>query len=291
MKPLKLILLFFLSLVLLGVTVYLFVVPFSYKINFKTKNAPWFLYHSLKRENHIKLLNDKQDEFRFTFIDNDNKTRLEWKLSVNKDQKTHVTVYVFLQENPWVEKINVILGRSIQVKNTIEKVKNFYRDMLLKDTKYRWEEPQQGSFPESTCLCQKINTKISEKANQMNRNIDALSFYLPKTEKSPPLLYINRLDLKQQTIEFDLCFKVPDDYVFLQQDKTLFVDKKQLINGQKQSFYGNYNESHRSWFNLIARLSKEKQTLRFPLVEVFHDSPFSETNDVNWHSELYFDVN
>ena len=289
MKHLKLIFISLFSLVIIALSIYVFLIPFTYKINFKTKNAPWFIYHTLQKENEISFLDNKKEDFRFTYFSKDKATRFEWKLTTKSDQLTQAEVYVFSLKNKWLEKFYVIFGSSTIINEAIEFVTVFYRNLQLDDKNYKWEKPLQASFPQATCLCQKVNTKISEKANQMNRNIDALSFYLPKGEKSPPLLYINRLDLKDQIIEFDFCFQVPQGYEYKGEDKRLFVDKKSMINGQKQTFYGNYNESHRSWFNLFQRFSNQTKKLNFPMLEVFYDSPFSETNDVNWRSELYFE--
>lgn len=289
MKHLKLIFISLFSLVIIALSIYVFLIPFTYKINFKTKNAPWFIYHTLQKENEISFLDNKKEDFRFTYFSKDKATRFEWKLTTKSDQLTQAEVYVFSLKNKWLEKFYVIFGSSTIINEAIEFVTVFYRNLQLDDKNYKWEKPLQASFPQATCLCQKVNTKISEKANQMNRNIDALSFYLPKGEKSTPLLYINRLDLKEQTIEFDFCFQVPQGYEYKGEGKNFFVDNKSEINGEKQTFFGNYNESHRSWFNLFQRFSNQTKKLNFPMLEVFYDSPFSETNDVNWRSELYFE--
>lgn len=289
MKNFKLIVLSLLSLLITVVVIYVFFIPFTYKINFKTKNAPWFIYHTLQKENEISFLDNEKEDFRITYFSKDKTTRFEWKLTSKSNQQTQAEVYVYSLKDKWLEKLCVIFGNSTIINKAIASVTFFYRNLQLDDKNYKWENPQQASFPQVTCLCQKVNSKISEKANQMNRNIDALSFYLPKGEKSPPLLYINRLDLKEQTIEFDFCFQVPKGYEYKGKDKHFFVDNKSEINGQKQTFFGNYNESHRSWFNLIQRFSNQSKKLNFPIVEVFFDSPFGESNDVNWRSELYFE--
>lgn len=288
MKHLKLIILSLFFLLISAGVIYIFFIPFTYKINFKTKNAPWFIYHTLLKENKISFLDNDKEDFRFTYSSKDKTIRFDWKLTSKSNQHTQVEVYVFSLKDKWLEKLYVIFGNSTIINEAIESLKLFYHNLRLDDKNYRWGKPQRASFPQFTCLCQKVKSKISEKANQMNRNIDILSFYLPKGEKSPPLLYINNLDLKQQIIEFDFCFKVPQGYEYKGEDKHLFVDIKSEINGQKQTFFGNYNESHRSWFNLIQRLSNQRKKLNFPIVEVFFDSPFGESSDVNWRSELYF---
>ena len=288
MKHLKLIILSLFFLLISAGVIYIFFIPFTYKINFKTKNAPWFIYHTLLKENKISFLDNDKEDFRFTYSSKDKSIRFDWELTSKSYQHTQVEVYVFSLKDKWLEKLYVIFGNSTIINEAIESLKLFYHNLRLDDKNYRWGKPQRASFPQFTCLCQKVKSKISEKANQMNRNIDILSFYLPKGEKSPPLLYINNLDLKQQIIEFDFCFKVPKGYEYKGEDKHLFVDIKSEINGQKQTFFGNYNESHRSWFNLIQRLSNQRKKLNFPIVEVFFDSPFGESSDVNWRSELYF---
>jgi len=289
MKHLKLIVFPLLSLLITVVVIYVFFIPFTYKINFKTKNAPWFIYHTLQKENEISFLDNEKEDFRITYFSKNKAIQFEWKLTSKSNQQTQAEVYIYSLEDKWLEKLYVIFGNSTIINEAIASITVFYRNLQLDDKNYKWEKPHQASFPQATCLCQKVNSKISEKANQMNRNIDALSFYLPKGEKSPPLLYINRLDLKEQTIEFDFCFQVPQGFEYKGEDKHFFVDNKSEINGQKQTFFGNYNESHRSWFNLIQRFSNQRKKLNFPIVEVFFDSPFGESSDINWRSELYFE--
>ena len=127
------------------------------------------------------------------------------EINFKKQSANQAEVYIYSLEDKWLE--NFMLFWNLKSLKAIV-INSFLSHLQLDDKNYKWEKPHQASFPQATCLCQKVNTKISEKANQMNRNIDALSFYLPKGEKSP-LLYINRLDLKKQTIEFDFVFKFP----------------------------------------------------------------------------------
>ena len=121
-------------------------------------------------------------------------------------------------------------------------------------------------------------------------NIDLLNSYLINGNKSSPVLYINSLNLEEQTIDFDFCFPVNDNYVYKGKDSTLYVDQKPPIKGKSQSFFGNYSESHRGWFKAIQRLEIRKEKLDFPFLEKFYDSPFSNLDDLNWHSEIYFSV-
>ena len=291
MKGIRFYVLMVALLLFTGLMGYLFGVSFAYKISFKTENAPWFVYHSLQKQTDVVLDTTTEDQLRFSTHLSDKKTRLEWSFTTAPGQPTKAEVYVFPEGQMLSEKLRVIIGQSKKVHEALAMVETFYRAMQSSANKYRWESPEKGELSASRCLCQKVNTTISKKANQMNRNIDALSFHLPKGEKSPPRLYINSIDLAQQTLSFDFCFQVPDDFVFQGEDPFLFVTDKPAVQGQKQTFYGNYNESHRSWFNVIQAVQHQGKTLSFPMVEVFYDSPFSETNDVNWRSELYFDTN
>ena len=123
----------------------------------------------------------------------------------------------------------------------------------------------------------------------MNKNIDDLASYLPRGKKDPPRLYINSINLNEQTINFDLCFKVPEQYVLpTLESSDIFVKQHPAIKGMSQAFYGNYSQSHRGWFKAIQKLNHREKELSTPIVEVFYDSPFSFKSEAKWKSILYF---
>ncbi|MEL0275249.1 MAG: hypothetical protein VW943_04900, partial [Flavobacteriaceae bacterium] len=95
MKHLKFIVFPLLSLLITVVVIYVFFIPFTYKINFKTKNAPWFIYHTLQKENEISFLDNEKEDFRITYFSRDKTTRFEWKLTSKSNQQTQAEVYVY----------------------------------------------------------------------------------------------------------------------------------------------------------------------------------------------------
>ena len=265
--------------------------PFDYKISFESNNAPWLFYHISKLDNiESKVLKAEKNSLIFKSVPSEKISHyLVWELESIHQELIKIDVKIHIVDNPLTEKFRIITGNSSIVSSTINYLKKLKKKLAEEELQFRWDRLEENHLDTASCLCLTIEDKISEKANGMNRNIDYLASYLPKGKKDPPRLYINSINLNQQTINFDLCFKVPEHYVLPPlESNDIFVKEQPAIKGLAQAFYGNYSQSHRGWFKAIQKLNHLEKELSTPAAEVFYDSPFSFKPEEKWKSILYF---
>lgn len=280
----------FLFLFILGL-VYLFLSPFDYKISFESKNAPWLFYHISKLDNYkSEVIQEKKNTLFFNSFPSEKSNHyLAWELESINEKLTEIDVKIHIIDNPLSEKLKIIIGRSSIVSSTLDYLKTLKANMVKEESEFGWDRLEENHLNAATCLCVSVKEKISEKANEMNKNIDYLASYLPIGKKDPPRLYINSINLHQQMINFDLCFKIPENYILpALKSSDIFVKKQPMIKGLSQTFYGNYSQSHRGWFKVIQKLNHQGEKINIPAVEVFYDSPFSFKPEEKWKSILYF---
>lgn len=270
---------------------YFILLPFDYKVSFKTNNAPWLVYHFIKLNHETQFISHEGNKLSFeSHPKNVGETyRYIWKLSKEKNS-TKVEVSAFFTKNKFLEKAAILFKNSGGVKTIIDELKSFNHELANSSKDYRWEQPILDVLPGQTCLCINISSRIEDKAKEMNENISFLSSYLPEGTPPPPLLYINELDLISQTLNFDFCYPV-EEYISLDvEDSSIFISFKQEIRGEALAFYGNYSQTHRGWFSYMAdRLGNKSPQL--PFAEVFYDSPFAGIEQTNWKSKIYFQIN
>lgn len=269
---------------------YFTLLPFDYKITFKSTNAPWLFYHIIQlNQQEVTLIKQGENELAFeSKPKEDSNYRLVWNMQSLENEETSVEVEVHFTQNRISEKMKILLGQSHAVNQTLDELKKLTDGLVTESSQYRWDTLQEDQIGSASCLCKSIESKISEKANQMNKNIDGIARYLPIGKKDPPRLYINDMDLEEQTIQFDFCFPLPKKYELPElKDETLFVTEQPAIKGYAQAFFGNFSQSHRGWFKAIQKLEIVEKQIQFPAVEVFYDSPFSFSPENKWKSILY----
>ena len=246
---------------------YFTLLPFDYKITFKSTNAPWLFYHIIQlNQQDVTLIKQGENELAFeSKPKEDSNYRLVWNMQSLENEETSVEVEVHFTQNRISEKMKILLGQSHAVNQTLDELKKLTDGLVTESSQYRWDTLQEDQIGSASCLCKSIESKISEKANQMNKNIDGIARYLPIGKKDPPRLYVNDMDLEEQTIQFDFCFPLPKNYELPElKDETLFVTEQPAIKGYAQAFFGNFSQSHRGWFKAIQKIGNCGETNTVP---------------------------
>lgn len=279
-------------LTILTLIFYFYILPFDYKVSFKTQHSPWGTYHFMENNFDIEELlisNDNHFEFKIKLTEEESKQYdLEWEAKALNSEITQLTIYAKFKKDRFEEKIKLILKKSPYVNRILGNITNLRSKLQNEINNYSYGSIQKDTLNEILCLCTKIDSKIKNKANEMNRSIDYLASYLPPGRKEYPLLYINALNFKKQTISFDFCFPILEEKPVVIDNSDVFIAKKPSILGFSQTFYGNYSRTHQGWFKAIQRLGFLNEKIEFPILEIFYDSPFSGADDTKWKSNLYF---
>lgn len=277
------------AFVIVSIVSYFFLLPFDYKISFKTNNAPWLIYHFVSEDKENIQWNEEHTNilrFQYNELENSDYT-LKWDVAAKTNELTKVDVKMQFLKNRFIEKLKILVGQSGSVNKVITEIKEFNGTLIRDSKKYRWESIKENKFGKTRCLCAPITSKISEKADKMNRHIDFIASYLPKGKKGYPMIYINSMDMKTQSINFDFCFPLPKDFNIDLETEEYVIKEKPHVIGYSQAFYGNFSQTYRGWFKAIEKLGYLNKKIQFPIVEVFYDSPFSGTSDTEWKSILY----
>lgn len=280
------------GVILTAAIIYFGLMPFDYKVRFKTNSTPWLIYHLIEiNQESVQYISQKENQLSFSSRPKDEATyHYVWQLSQDNKGKTKVEVNAVFTKNRFFEKIALLFRKSAQVKSIINELNSFNLKLSETSKDYRWEQPIQATLPGQNCLCTSITSRIEDKANEMNKTISFLSSYLPKGKKAPPRLYINEIDIIAQTIRFDFCFPLEKDTLKKVEGSSLFITFKPKILGEVISFYGNYSQTHRGWYDYMAKHTNNLEP-KLPIVEVFYDSPFGGIEQTKWKSKIYFSVN
>jgi hypothetical protein len=232
------------------------------------------------------------DEIRFREVSNgENFQGIEflWSIKPVDLNKTSVTIAVNFLEERIVEKLKIIIDQSDRTKASIEYIRNFNKELNKDLNEFQIDSIVSGKLEASRCICYKIDSFIDDKANQMNKNIDALASYIPKDKKSPPRIYIYEIDKISQQMKSDFCFPISNTNIE-SVTAPFFIKNFPSFEGYVYDFRGNYNKSHRGWFQLLKKVEMQNEKIVFPIVEIFHDSPFSSTDDKTWLSQTFFSL-
>jgi len=162
---------------------YFTLLPFDYKITFKSTNAPWLFYHIIQlNQQEVTLIKHGENQLAFeSKPKEDSNYRLVWNMQSLENEETSVEVEVHFTQNRISEKMKVLLGQSHAVNQTLDELKKLTDGLVTESSQYRWDTLQEDQIGSASCLCKSIESKISEKANQMNKNIDGIARYLPAT--------------------------------------------------------------------------------------------------------------
>ena len=87
----------------------------------------------------------------------------------------------------------------------------------------------------------------------------------------------------------DFCFSIKNTNIESVSDP-FFIKNFPSFEGYVCDFSGNYNKSHRGWFQLLKQVEMQNEKIVIPIVEIFHDSPFSSTDDKTWLSQTFFNL-
>jgi len=277
---------FYVPLMFFSFLIFVWFLKFNYKIRFKTHHAPLSVYFFLDNTNSKMKYTDGIVSLETDPLES-SKISFQWEITPTENG-SYVETSLILLQNSFYEKIKILSKKSELFDESLLYIESF-RDNLVKDYQsFRWNKPVIDSLDSALCLCINISSKISEKANQMNKNIDALAEQLFNQNKNPPRLYIHELDIYNQTLNFDFCFPISNTTKPLKVESPYFIKTFEKIEGNSIRFFGNYGGTYRGWFSMLANIENLNKNLSYPFVEVFFDSPFSGSSDKEWMSKTYY---
>ena len=276
------------SVVLLGLFIYLFYFPYAYQLKFKSELSPYSIYSFIhENTNDIK---EETDMFRMTQILKNEKNqdvKLKWEIEYN-GEISQIRIKVNFTKEQWKEKLKLLTFGSTLLDITIERIKEMYTRMSADLNSYRWTMPKSDQLSSSDCLCVFLESKIRDKPRLMNQHVDQLAYYAQNIIPQAPRLYIKSINFLEQSFSYEFCFPLADGEKRNTLPTEYYIKNQPSIGENSSRFYGNFAATPRFWANLYDSLKIEQKEIKYPIAEVFLDSPFSGKEDKEWQSILYF---
>ena len=264
--------------------------PYTNRIEFKLKSDPISIAYMLGKARELTIENN--ENYKLSLDNPINNQNLEVHITLSRSKSDESSIIYLKSDylnNIFYNRLLNWTGLNndfVELKQKAIELKNTFNKELIK---YKLAEVKSDRFESTNCLCMEFNSTIDKKADLMNKNIDVLAYYLGKEKKSSPIIVINNLDFKNDRLEFNLCFKVTNNFTIASNDHKVFVTAFDFSAlNYSASIYGNYKLSHFNWARVINQINISGSNPIFPMVEEFRDNPFNGGNELHWKSKLYY---
>lgn len=303
----KKIIIVILVLIIASLGWYLFIKKYDYQFETTARYGPGAVSYELsewKRLNGLENSGDIEVVERRDFnsltqkikIDSSKSLEFKWELERINDSSTSVTLNVLSPKNKLTNRIAIVnpFQKSNYIDSLKKQVLNFSKQ--LRDNQNQYKITPSNNIvetPEMDCICiTSRNIPLTGKAKEMMRTISFLENFVLNNKigiSGYPFLKVTDWDREKDLIDFDFCFPV-SDISKLTGTNTIQIKKYPSKKALKLIFNGNYRLSHVSWFDLIY-LAGERGNERYDWpMEVYHDNPKIDMNELNWKAEIYLPI-
>jgi len=277
---------------------YLFIKPSDYTIRFKANTFPGAINQSLKHWarnlNHSEKIRQDGDLLhlsqRMRFGDS---THIySWSIEPLTDSTSRVKVNIYDEDHSLNNKLRVPFSDTNFEKLSRETVLGFMEELEEHKDKFKVRIVGEEEIPTKYIAYIPIKSTQLEKADEMMRNFSYLMGTLLDNSvefDGFPLIEITEWNQQNDSIHFNFgrpivrSEKLPIGTDI--QYKKIFR-KKAL----KAEYNGNYITSDRAWYALLDYAKKNNIEVENTPVEVFHDNPKNEGNELKWKAEIYLPI-
>lgn len=273
---------------LVGLSIYLFFLPYAYLVKFKSEHSPLSIY-SFVHQNVIET-EELQDKLHMTQVietENEQDINLFWEIKYD-GEISEIKIKIIFTENQWIEKLKILVLNADLFDSTLTRIKGIYKELNEDIESFDWATPKNGQLNGSDCLCVDLKSTFKEKPRMMNEHVDHLAYYAQNVNNRSPRLYISSINFLEQSFSYSFCFPVSHPLKQKELPEDYFYKKQPSIGANSVDFYGNFASTYRYWAHLYDSLKLDDKEIKYPIVEEFLDSPFSGKDDKEWHSKLYF---
>ena len=290
---------YILVLLLIGGSLWYFLIrDYNYRIAFNSSQVPGIVYDHIlnwKTSNqNDKLVISTVDRIPFREIDQrwtigDSIFSVRWVIDKDKSSRTMVKAYIKDEQHGLKQNLLVPFLNNEFVNRSVSTVQQIGEDLLNNSSNFKISEVTKGQIPEMHYAYIELESRISEKAAVMVRNIGIVMNYIKSnniTLTSQPFLEITEWDIAEDRIKFNFCFPVEERESFPKTDLVQFrVSKKR--DALKTIFNGNYRISDKSWYAILDHAQENNITIDQLPIEIYLNDPHSGGNDLEWEAEVY----
>ena len=300
-KPL--IITFSILLLLFAFCWYLFLKPWDYKILFTVKSPVSVVYSGIQdwHEWNGKTIHKGDIVFseeipwkqiKTTLVLNDTILHFDWQLKQKNDSITQVSVGISDADRKMNNRTKILFTRSVFEKSTKENVKILRNKLKELSESYNFNYTGPDSLAEIPCVYISSKSTVSEKAEEMIKNVIHLNLYVKDNQlglNGNPMVEVKNWSPESDSIYFDFCFPVlhPERMVPDPEIKFKTISMKKAIACE---FNGNYSISDLSWNLLFEKATDMNSTSTGRIVEIYYNDPHSGGNDLKWKAEIYMEI-
>jgi hypothetical protein len=286
-----------LSLTVLGLTIYFWIVPFEFKVKFRANTTPGDIIatiriwtRSLKDSEVIEV--DSLSSLRQRIAWQDRVYNFKWKFDAVNDSLTDVEIQVSEPGHAFLNKILVPVSTPTIEEDASKAARTFYEIMRSHIGKTGVRIIGETETPATYCVCSTLETAQTSKANGMMKDFPLLtSFVADHGLKSNglPLVKILKWDHSRGLLKFDFCFPIvrSDSLPLVSELHYREFPKTKALHAE---YRGNYITSDRAWYELLTFANSQGyKSVGLP-VEYFHDNPNLGLRESEWKADVYLPI-
>ncbi len=289
------------TLLILGLTWFLFIKKYDYKINFTVKTSPGTVYSKIfelenwdisKLGKDIKVIGKTA----FSSVDQevtlkDSIYRFHWDINPINDSVTKVSVQILDTKNSLKQRLLLLFGKSAFIINSTERIRNFKEALERHTETFRVQVIGKSEKPAFQAVIYiTFETDLSGKAKEMIKNVYYLTQYMRDyhiKKTGNPFLNITHWDIQNNKITVEFCFPVEklDSY-----PADRMVKIKRHIKAQpalKAVYHGNYRYSDRAWFALQNYAKRHDYDVQDRIFEIYYNNPHNYEKELTWKADVF----
>ncbi|WP_090291785.1 transcriptional regulator [Flagellimonas zhangzhouensis] len=287
-----------LALMVGAVLWYLFLKPSDYIVRFKAKTFPGEINQRLKRWardlNNSEKIQQDGDLLHLTqtMKFGDSTHIYNWEIEPLTDSTSRVIVAIRDEAHSLKNKLTVPFSNTDFKKRSESTVMEFMEDLDEHLDKFKVRIIGEEEIPTKYIAYIPIKTTQLHKTDEMMRNFSYLMGTLLDNGvefDGFPVIEITDWNQENDSIHFN--FGRP----IIRSEKLPIgteIEYKRIFRKRalKAEYNGNYITSDRAWYALMDYAKKHNIEVENTPLEVFHDNPMNEGNQLKWTAEIYLPI-
>ena len=217
---------------------------------------------------------------------------IDWQLEMKNDSICELTAFISNETGTFGERLMIPFQETRLEASARQLMSEFRLVMkeLLNDTKV---EVQGITETDSVfCVFMPLESVQQGKAYGMMSSFSLLTDFILENElvsKGPPIIEVEDWSISSDKLLYNFCFPiVPNDSLPV---STYFSYKWMAPKKALKAVYnGNYINSDRAWFALVAFADRNDIAIERKPIEVFYNNPNLGGNETDWKAEIFMPI-
>jgi len=286
------------TLLLGGLTWYLFIKPYDYTIRFNANTSPGTINQTLKFWNQtldtIKKVEQNENllDLTQTLTFGDSIYSYSWNIKALTDSTSKVQVNIKDLNHSFMNKIKVVFLDTDFEKRSRKTVLDFMNNLDDHIHNFKVTIEGESETPAKHVAYLPIETSQFKKAQGMMKNSSYIEQTLLKNNiqfDGPPMIEITSWNQDNDQLKYNFCYPIipPKEFPKNTEIKYKKLSKQKAI---KAIYNGNYITSDRAWYALIDYAKSKNISVEPKPIEIFYNNPNTGGDELNWKAEVYIPI-